>query len=416
MVVCGAAILLMIIMRAAGYIKKRTFVILLLASILCFAAAALNEARIEENEIHSLEKKEAGAGSSDEELIAVFEDGEEAKITIELPESTMSQAETEALLDEEYQRLESVILGENSSFSEIDSDMYLPAYGENNSVQIEWYSSRPEVISSEGVIGDGATEDGERVILIAFLSLNGEELEFKKEITVYAVEKTVSLEERLTAAVTEANEDNDTNIYILPESLDGEKIRWYRTSENTPALMAGLLVFIAALLHINARQKAEEEKKRRREALKYGYPELINRLLLLLYAGTGVRTAFYKIAESYQQEKKRSGICSEVFEEVTNACREMERGVYEDEAYENMAERCIEPCYRKLSVMLIQNRKYGGTGFIDALGQEAALALAEKKRRVEAYGETAAVRLLIPLGMMLTVVLAIMLIPAFLSI
>ncbi len=176
------------------------------------------------------------------------------------------------------------------------------------------------------------------------------------------------------------------------------------------------MLVAGVLLKLNEKQKKEEKIKKRNDILKKEYSELISRLLLMLYSGTGVRMAFFRMAALYNRSKGEGEKRREVFEELTMACREMENGSSEDEAYERLAERCALPCYRKLGVLLVQNRKKGGKGFTDALEQEVMASFAERRRLAEIAGNTASMKLLLPLGMMLMVVLALMMIPAFMSI
>lgn len=176
-----------------------------------------------------------------------------------------------------------------------------------------------------------------------------------------------------------------------------------------------LAVVFAVLIPLNKRQKEENRKKKRNESLMKDYPEMVSRLLLLLYSGVSVRTAFFKMGAQYAEAKKFGCARSETFEEVIVTCRQMESGKGEEEAYEDMAKRCALPAYRSLSVLLMQNHKRGGKGFTDALEREAYAALAAKRREAEAAGAKASVKLMIPLGIMLIVVLALMMIPAFMS-
>ena len=76
---------------------------------------------------------------------------------------------------------------------------------------------------------------------------------------------------------------------------------------------------------------------------------------------------------------------------------------------------CIRDSYKGLSILLIQNLKKGGKGLLQLLEQEAQAAFEARKRQARVEGEKAAVKLLLPMGMMLLVVLIILMVPAFLS-
>ncbi len=176
-----------------------------------------------------------------------------------------------------------------------------------------------------------------------------------------------------------------------------------------------LFAFAAVLLFISKRQKKTELEKRRRENLKRDYPELVSKLLLLLQAGLVCRSAFKRIASDYEKDLKKGKKVREAYEEVTRTCAEMEKGVGEIEAYRNFGQRCSIPSYRTLSVLIAQNVKKGGTGLLEMLEREMVTAMEERKRTARADGEKASVKLLLPMGMMLVVVMTITIVPAFMS-
>lgn len=103
------------------------------------------------------------------------------------------------------------------------------------------------------------------------------------------------------------------------------------------------------------------------------------------------------------------------YEMIVTACREMDSGVAELEAYRRFGERCGQMKYKTFSTILIQNLQKGSRRMADLLEQEALEAWDERKRKARVLGEAAATKLLIPMIMMLIVVMAIIMIPAFLS-
>ena len=79
------------------------------------------------------------------------------------------------------------------------------------------------------------------------------------------------------------------------------------------------------------------EKKKREE--RRSYPEILQKLTLYLEAGLTVRSAFCRVAEDYEKERKRGGRCREAYEEMLIATREIHMGVPEGAAYENFGEK-----------------------------------------------------------------------------
>ena len=93
----------------------------------------------------------------------------------------------------------------------------------------------------------------------------------------------------------------------------------------------------------------------------------------------------------------------------------MENGVYEEKAYENLGQRLRLPVYVKLGGLLSQNVRKGSKDLLLVLNQEAKNAFEERKSQARRYGEEAGTKLLLPMVMMLSVVMILIIIPAFLS-
>lgn len=154
-----------------------------------------------------------------------------------------------------------------------------------------------------------------------------------------------------------------------------------------------------------------------REEMRREYPEIVGRIQLLLSAGLGTRKIFEKITADYKKQiSGRSRARKPAYEEIANTYYEMAGGVSEQEAYENLGARSRLAEYKNLSVLLVQNLKKGRRELIPLLEQEVRTAMEEKRRMARVEGEKAATRLLLPMGMMLLVVLALMMVPAFLSV
>ena len=127
-----------------------------------------------------------------------------------------------------------------------------------------------------------------------------------------------------------------------------------------------------------------------------------------------VRRAFQKIAADYQKRKNLQG-SRFAYEELTASALEMDHGISEGEAYLRFGERCQEVHYKTLATLLVQNLKKGNRGLLQTLEQESVTAWEDRKRKARVLSEEAATKLLVPMVMMLIIVIAILMIPAFLS-
>ena len=127
-----------------------------------------------------------------------------------------------------------------------------------------------------------------------------------------------------------------------------------------------------------------------------------------------VKKAWRKITEGYMKEKEDENE-RYVYEEMRQTCHEMDSGVAELEAYRRFGERCGQVKYKTLATLLIQNLQKGSRQMADMLERESVEAWEERKRKARVLGEAAATKLLFPMMLMLIVVMAIVMIPAFLS-
>lgn len=417
MKICGAILIIIIVLGAAGLWKKKVFMLLLFTSAAVFTAEVLYEATNPPKEIQWIEKNKAGTGDKSRKVTASTGD-RKTELELTIPEQAYSDPEKERILDAEVEYLDKTLLGQNVEPDDICHDMELPSHGQNEKVQIEWYSSDPEIMGSNGEIKDGADKNGQDVTITGILRLDDTERRYEQKLTVFQRAATGNRKKDLEDAVRIENKENESERYLLPKKIGDSDIKWYESGENKAPYIA-VLILILGIFYIWAGKRKEEEKnKKRTDDLKKEYPELIGRIILLLYSGATMRNALFYIGDSYR--KSMTGMKdrkkNEAFEEVVITCRQMQSGVTELKAYGNMADRCALPCYRTLSIMLMQNQKRGSKGMIASLEQEVINEFAEKKRKVKSEGEIASMKLLLPLGLMLMIVFALMMIPAFFSI
>lgn len=209
------------------------------------------------------------------------------------------------------------------------------------------------------------------------------------------------------------SEKEDPDYYYLPKEWEGKKLSWKRPKDHTGELLASLgLVAAFAVLLKSTKEKQEKEMKRA-EQLLADYPGLVMKFVLLIRAGMTARKAFRKIAADYKRRSPGAGRYA--YEAIITACYEMDSGIAEAEAYRRFGERCGQMKYKTFSTLLIQNLQKGSRRLGDILEKEAMEAWEERKRKARVLGEAASTKLLVPMVMMLLVVMAIIMIPAFLS-
>ncbi len=231
----------------------------------------------------------------------------------------------------------------------------------------------------------------------------------EEEKVPYVSPEDLKKQEIQNAADAYNRAKNDPDHYYLPESWDGKTFDWKREKDHSGELFAALLMGCGMLLFILQGREEERKRVRRAEILSDEYPTLIMKFTLLMQAGLSARSAFERIAADY--EGQNSIAC----EEIRVLCREIESGVSETEAYRRLGERCGQIRYRTFATLLTQNLRKGTRYMTDVLEREAQEAWEERKRSARVQGEMTSTRLLFPMLLMLLVVMAVIMIPAFLT-
>ena len=238
-----------------------------------------------------------------------------------------------------------------------------------------------------------------------------EETEVEPEQEVNEAEQR---QKELKEIIEEYNQQKqDPDYYYLPDSWDGQTLKWQKPGESTGTLLAALALFAAAVLMLKKAREQQEEMAKRAEQLLMDYPSLIMKFTLLIQAGMTVRRAFQKISSDYLRNCPKEGRYA--YEAVTTTCHEMDSGVTEAEGYENFGRRCDLQIYIRLGALLSQNLRKGTKGLSELLKLESIQAFEERKARAKRLGEEAGTKLLLPMFLMLAVVLIIVIVPAFLT-
>lgn len=106
----------------------------------------------------------------------------------------------------------------------------------------------------------------------------------------------------------------------------------------------------------------------------------------------------------------------EAYEALHRMVCEMDNGMGELRAYQAFCEDCDLQPYRKLVSLLISGQKVGNRKLLEQLNEEAGRVFTERKNAARRLGEEAGTKLLIPMMIMLAIVMAIVIIPAFLAV
>ncbi len=163
-------------------------------------------------------------------------------------------------------------------------------------------------------------------------------------------------------------------------------------------------------------KRVDNSLKERNERLMLGYPDLINRLLLLLGAGSSIKGAWERLVCDYMKKKEHnSGYYDYVYEEMRYSLSEQKRGIPESSMYERFGRRVRLMPYMKLCSMLSQNLKRGNRYIFEELKAGSLDAYEKKREDIKKLGEEASSKLLLPMMIQFILVLVIIMFPALVS-
>lgn len=404
------------------YIRSGVIVTL---SILAFAAVyTAEQGRSPEKNSEGREiLKRGDHGEGSEELAMKVQIGDiNDEIQVNVSEKIYTDEELDKVFSEVSEKLETLILGENESLDEVRADLDLITAVPDTGILVSWELDNYEVMDIQGNLKrDHLTEDGTIVQLTALLRYGEKQTlhSFCAMIFPPKLNRTEKLMEQLERELENADKKTASEEYmILPDRLNGEKIKW-TYEESTMAF--GILALgggAACMLCVSDRQKKKEAEKKKIERMKADYPQIINKFTLYIGAGMTVRRAWFCIAMDYQRERKKEkkGKAREAYEEMVFTMNKISGGGAEADCYEEYGIRCGSPLYRKFGTMLAQNMRKGSKGLTELLKKEADEAFEERKNNARKLGEEAGTKLMIPMFIMLAIVFVIVMIPALFTI
>ncbi len=388
-----------------------------------FAAALvvvlINASGMYETEyVKSIKRPERGSEKND--LTALY-GNESFELSLDVEEARPSRSEMKKRIEALEGRLGRLILGRNESLENVRSDLRLDESYGDESVKVAWSSSDTETLHTDGRVNSSELTEGRAVSLTADIRCYDESRTVQFDLTVFPTNSASADRALLVNNLEELFEERiEDGLVDLPTQLNGKELRFFIPKEDNSRKILGL-GFIAAFLTVAMGYEIRQKKLRERETeLINDFPEVLSKTTMLLEAGLAIRMAFERISADYEKRKNAGRRKTDknrryVYEEMRLAVNEMQLGISETEAYEHFGRRCGSISYIRFASLLSQSVKKGGDSLIPQLQKEISEALKEKQQAVRKKGEEVSVKLLLPVMGMFSLVLALILIPAFMS-
>ena len=341
---------------------------------------------------------------------------ESEEVTVPVSGKDPAPEEMDAVFDATYAALTGTLLNGNASFQEVTGDLYFPKTAENG-ISLAFESSDPLLLSNYGtVFTEDVAEEGSPVTLTVTLSYKGAEKSYKEEILLRRPPENVPSEkEKLETLLKNADEGSaNERQLILPESLEGNALT-FRMASVSPYVLLFLFLLLAGFLLILPQEKTKQAYKIRCEELEKDYPKLLLKLETLIQSGLSIRSAFTRIAASYEKQKEENGATAYVYEEMCVSVRELKQGSPEGRVYLDFGRRIGLHPYIKLGNMLSQSVRQGISGLSESFEEEMSHAMEQAKNEALRKGEEAGTKIMFPMMLMLLVVIATLVVPVFMT-
>lgn len=373
-------------------------------------------------------EREAQGGTDYEAALRVETEEGSRRIDYVVEARSYTPEEARQILKAAEERAFALALGENGA-EHVAEDLHLPGEDPEAPVSFSWVSGDTELLGWDGRLADGIPAEGAEVELLLHLVFDGRVFgadpepagnvsrdsafsrDAKRTIRVFPKPKALDEAARIREAITSANAPESGRV-VLPDTVDGQRVRWSREGGDPGVTVLALGIVLGIGLLLNAVQKAGKAAEERQRQLSLDYPYVISRLTLYLGAGMSLRSAFVRMAETYEEDLRRGGGKREAMEEIRRTAADLRNGAPETEAIRQFGERAGNARYRTLSQLLLQHLSRGNRELPLLLAEHSREAFEERKKEARIRGEQAGTKLVFPMLLMLGVVIAILMVPA----
>ena len=420
--------------KAAGteqekYIAKkiRNILLVLIAGTLLAALCTVNE-RLNPNiyDGYTIGRPDYGKGYEEINIYASGGPVDKEKIRIKVSDRLYKDEQIKEMAEEVRERIYRDMLLSNSSVDHINENMNLMNSIDGYPFSIIWKSEKPIIISKTGELNKKKIKERlseaeeESIILNLYAILKYEDYYEEIEIPICVEMPIESEESRFLEKIQNSISVNDKGSrdgekLVLPQIVDGEVIT-YEEETSVTAIMILMLSIIAAIgLYIGQDNDLSKRTAERNEQMEDDYPGIVNRYALYYCAGMHPKTIWKEMCRDYRLKLSKGMDRRYAYEAMLKSEAMMNDGIGDMDSLNEFALECRMKSYRKFVNLIEQVLIKGKDEMGKELKAEAEDAVNERLIRAKIKGEQAGTKLLLPMFMMLSVVLIIVIVPAFIN-
>lgn len=329
---------------------------------------------------------------------------------------TAAELEENFARAEEYVRLH--LAREGESVDAVVSGVNLTEKVPGTGIRVEWSWEEDELLNREGMVCSENLAEATQIILTARLSC--QDVTEHIQIPIRLVPPQFTSEEQFRHSLEEelgrlAESRQEDEWVALPAKWQGNTVQFLRPEGSRVWILPLAVLALLLLREVHLREEKKQEQKRQQEELERLYPDFVSRFVLLLGAGMNLYGVWQKLAGEYALRLEKGGKPEILYEQVAGTVREIRNGGLERKAYEEFGRKLRLAPYIRFSAILVQNLKMGSGEILSRLEYESREAMEERKASAKRQGEEMGTKLLLPMMVQLVLILALVMIPAFMS-
>ena len=396
---------------------ERIILILIATGVVCGLIVLRGVPVLDEN--NAVARSAVGEGDKTYDLEVSMAGREREKVSVVVTERELPSDRLPELFDKAEARLRQEILGDNPSLDNVSSSLDLVKAIEGTKIRVSWEADEEGFFSETGRLRIAVLKP-EDVTVYATLHYFGNTRRIPITLTIVPPPQILETDSEkrigiLQDAIREADGSDPTSERMtLPSQAGGEEVNWREPADTAPLAVGLLGLLLAVMVVPQARSSLKDQEKKRREQMERDYPEIISKLILLLTAGETCSGAWKRICRDYLAAKPHMGRRF-AYEEMLFSMRELDLGRSEAAVYESFGNRAGILCYKRLSALLSRNLRRGSREILTMLELESREAYAARFEAVRKKGEETSTKLLVPMMGMLVIVIAIIIVPAFMG-
>lgn len=341
---------------------------------------------------------------------------------LEVKEEIPSQKQADELFEKAKKEIDDTFCESGQDIEHVTGHIYMKDTYVSGIVEAEWILDDYTFVDPEGNIIQEAFDENkcDEKLVRASVTLSCGEYKQMYDFSFVVYPDELSESERLIKDVnkqiqTRMNESGVSQL-VLPDEVDGVGLRWSQKKSGLVVKIAMLEIVVVVLLHLSKKEKQKQQLMERNIQLQLQYPEIVSKMAILMGAGMTVEQAWNRITARYSDERqKRQKQYMPAYEEMLVTEREISDGGTARKAYSNFAERINIACYQRFVRIILQSIHKGNKGVCEMLEKESDDAFNERRLLALKLGEEAGTKMLVPMMLMMTIVIAIVIAPAIIN-